>query len=151
MKSKTFSVVVQKNINPYLYLQKIICWAKEDRLTKKWESQKKILARKRTERSNARQLNAIMHNDLNSCRGIFLKKVREGPSYICSACNRLLYRKTVTELKKGKYIIQHIFTGKESRDNKEYICNKCSSRDRSCVKLSITDYSLMKFPQNLNV
>lgn len=89
-----------------------------------------------------------MHNDLNSC---ILKKVREGPSYICSACNRLLYRKTVTELKKGKYIIQHIFTGKESRDNKEYICNKCSSRDRSCVKLSITDYSLMKFPQNLNV
>ena len=75
MKSKTFSVVVQKNINPYLHLQKIICWAKEDRLTKKWEAQKKkILARKRTERSNARQLNAIMHNDLNSCRAYFKKK-----------------------------------------------------------------------------
>ena len=41
MKSKTFSVIVQKNINPYLHLQKIICWAKEDRLTKKWEAQKK--------------------------------------------------------------------------------------------------------------
>lgn len=41
MKSRTFSVVVQKNINPYLHLQKIICWAKEDRLTKKWEAQKK--------------------------------------------------------------------------------------------------------------
>ena len=41
IKSKTFSVVVQKNINPYLHLQKIICWAKEDRLTKKWEAQKK--------------------------------------------------------------------------------------------------------------
>lgn len=63
---------------------------------------------------------------LEFLKGIFLKKVIEGPSYICSACNRLLYRKTVTELKKGKYIIQHIFTGKESRDNKEYICNKCS-------------------------
>lgn len=75
MKSKTFSVVVQKNINPYLYLQKIICWAKEDTLTKKWEAKKKkILARKRTERSNARQLNAIMHNDLNSCRAYFYKK-----------------------------------------------------------------------------
>lgn len=34
-------MVVQKNINPYLHLQKIICWAKEDRLTKKWEAQKK--------------------------------------------------------------------------------------------------------------
>ena len=37
-------------------------------------AQKKILARKRTERSNARQLNAIMHNDLNSCRAYFKKK-----------------------------------------------------------------------------
>ena len=71
MKSKTLSVVVQKNINPYLHLQKIICWAKEDRLTNKWEAQKKILARKRTERINTRQLNAIMHNDLNSCRAYF--------------------------------------------------------------------------------
>lgn len=41
---------------------KITCWPKEDRLIKKWEMQKKnlMLARKRTERSNARQLNAIM-------------------------------------------------------------------------------------------
>ena len=46
MKSKTFSVVVQKNINPYLHLQKIICWAKEDRLTKKWEAQKKNSGKK---------------------------------------------------------------------------------------------------------
>ena len=34
-------------------------------------TKKKILARKRTERSSARQLNAIMHNDLNSCRAYF--------------------------------------------------------------------------------
>ena len=39
-------MVVQKNINPYLYLQKIICWAKEDRLTKKWEAQKKNSGKK---------------------------------------------------------------------------------------------------------
>lgn len=74
MKSKTFSVVVQKNINPYLHLQKIICWAKEEGLPRNGKHKKKILARKRTERSNARQLNAIMHNDLNSCRAYFLKK-----------------------------------------------------------------------------
>ena len=54
--------------------------------------------------------------------------MREGPSYICTVCNRLLYRKTVTELKKGKYNIQHIFTGKHSFDNKEYICNTCSPK-----------------------
>ena len=124
MKSNAFSVVVQKKYNPCLHLQKMICWPKEDRLIKKWEPQnEKMLARKRTERSNAIQLNPIMHSDLNSCLA-----VREGPCYICTVCNRLLYRKTVTELKKGKYNIQHIFTGKHSFDNKEYICNTCSSK-----------------------
>ncbi|XP_068704400.1 uncharacterized protein [Montipora foliosa] len=34
----------------------------------------KMLARKRTERSNARQLNAIIHNGLNSCIASFKKK-----------------------------------------------------------------------------
>lgn len=50
MKSKTISVVVQKNINPYLYLQKIICWAKEDTLTKKWEAKKKKNSGKKEDR-----------------------------------------------------------------------------------------------------
>ena len=54
--------------------------------------------------------------------------MREGPSYICTVCNKLLYRKIVTELKKGKYNIQRNFTGKHSFDNEEYICNTCSSK-----------------------
>lgn len=36
------------------------------------------------------------HN-LDSFITTFHKKVREGPYYICSVCNRILYRKTVQE------------------------------------------------------
>ena len=92
-------------------------------------TKKEKLPARRTERSNVRQSNAVLHKyDLNSCIASFKKKVKEGPSYICSVCNRLLYRRTVIELKKGKYSIQHIFTGKHSFDNKEYICKTCSSK-----------------------
>ena len=59
---------------------------------------------------------------------IFNNKVREGPYYICSVCNRILYRKTVIELKEKKYTIQHVFTGKQSFDNKKYICKTCHSK-----------------------
>ena len=53
---------------------------------------------------------------------------RQGPYYICSVCNIILYRKTVTELKKSKYAIQDFFTGKKSFDNKEYICKTCNAK-----------------------
>ena len=36
----------------------------------------------------------------------FRSKIREGPYYICSICNRILYKKTVIQLKK-KTNVQH--------------------------------------------
>ena len=65
---------------------------------------------------NVRQAKATTHNDLDSCITCFQEKVREGPYYICSVCNRILYRKTVSELKRSKYSIQHLLTGKTSFD-----------------------------------
>ena len=66
--------------------------------------------------------------DLDSCITCFQKKVKEGPDYICSVCNRILYRKNVKELQKSNYDIQHLFTGKKSFDGKEYICKTCNSK-----------------------
>ena len=61
-------------------------------------------------------------NDLDCCI-CFQTKVKEGSYFICSACNRILYRKTVIELKKSNYSIQqHLFIEKKSFDHKEYIC-----------------------------
>lgn len=58
----------------------------------------------------------------------FQKRVKEGPDYIFYVCKRILYRKTATELQKNKYVIQHLFTGIKSFDDKEYICKTCNSK-----------------------
>ena len=59
---------------------------------------------------------------------IFKHKIREGPYYICSVCNRILYRKSVLILLKSKYNSQHFFTNTKSFDGKEYICKTCHSK-----------------------
>ena len=66
--------------------------------------------------------------DLDYCMKLFQSKIREGPYFICSVCNRLLYRKTVILVQESKYNIQHLFTGKKSFDEKEYICKTCHSK-----------------------
>ena len=65
--------------------------------------------------------------DLDHCIKTFQSKIREGPYYVCTVCNRLLYRKTVIILRQNNYSIQHLFTGKKSFDEK-YICKTCHSK-----------------------
>ena len=61
---------------------------------------------------------------------MFHKKIKEGPYYICSVCNRLLYRKSVVLLQKNRYIHanESLFTNIKSFDGKEYICKTCHSK-----------------------
>ena len=61
------------------------------------KEKEEVLVRKRKVASNARLGKATGHNNLDSCLTCFQIKIREGPYYICSVCNRILYRKTVTE------------------------------------------------------
>ena len=49
--------------------------------------------------------NSVQH-DLDHKITAFQTKIREGPYYICSVCNRTLYRKTVIQLKKQMYNTQ---------------------------------------------
>ena len=73
-----------------------------------------------------------MQHDLDSCILRFNNKIGEGPHYICSVCNRLLYRRSVQILQKEKYGTNSsdktLFTGKMSFDSKEYICKTCHSK-----------------------
>ena len=48
--------------------------------------------------------NSVQH-DLDHRITAFQSKIREGSYYICSVCNRILYRKTVIQLKKNKCTI----------------------------------------------
>ena len=70
-----------------------------------------------------------MHVDV--CISQFCQTIKEGPYYVCTVCNRMLYRKSVLIFNKQKYVncnIQNIFTEKLSFDNKEYICKTCHSK-----------------------
>ena len=49
----------------------------------------------------------------------FRSKIREGPYYICSICNRILYKKTVIQLKKKQMYNtqQELFTELYTHDS----------------------------------
>ena len=67
---------------------------------------------------------------LDCCISKFHGRIKEGPYYICSVCNRLLYRKSVKLLEKKKYSLvpKTLFTNIASFDNKQYICTTCRSK-----------------------
>ena len=64
-------------------------------------------------------------HELDYFIAIFHRKIREGPYYICTICNRLLYRKTVILSVESKYSMHHLFTRKKSFDSKHYVCKTC--------------------------
>ena len=92
--------------------------------------------------------------NLDHCISKFQSRTKEGSYYICSVCNRLLYRKSVKLLEKKNYssVPNTLFTDIASFDNKEYICVTCHSK---IVKGKIPCQAvynvcpLMKFQQNL--
>ena len=72
--------------------------------------------------------NSVQH-DLEHKISVFQSKIKEGPYYICSVCNRLLYRKTVIHVNKETYSSQlNVFTDVKSFDNKQYICRTCNTK-----------------------
>lgn len=71
--------------------------------------------------------NNAQHN-VNHHISIFQNKIREGPYYICSVCNTILYRKTVILLKENKYSIHHLFTDNKSFHGQQYICRTCHAK-----------------------
>ena len=80
------------------------------------------------QQKEARKVKANQTHNLDHYITIFQHKIREGPYYICSVCNRILYRKSVIILVKGKYKTPHLFTDTNSFDGKEYICKTCHSK-----------------------
>ena len=72
------------------------------------------------------------HNSLETCLSTFNRKIREGPFYTCTVCNRLLYKRTVKWFVQVKYTsLPELFTGVKSYDGNEYICITC---DKNVIK-----------------
>ena len=67
----------------------------------------------------------------------FEEAIKEGPTYICTSCNRLLYRKSVKCFSLKRYhttqnsILNVCRTKSMSPNSKEYICNTCDKSLKS--------------------
>ena len=62
------------------------------------------------------------------CINQFKTKIREGPHFICTVCNRILYKKSVITCLDEKYPCQTYFNIQPSFYGKQYICNTCHSQ-----------------------
>ena len=62
------------------------------------------------------------------CINQFKRKIREGPYFICTVCNRILYKKSVITYINKKYPCQKYFNIQQSFDGKHYICKTCHSK-----------------------
>jgi hypothetical protein len=74
------------------------------------EKKDRELTKKREAVHQARSVDISLQNDLDHCLSVFRDKIKEGPCYVCSVCQRMLYRRSVVQLKKCKYDIQYVFT-----------------------------------------
>ncbi|VDI78600.1 Hypothetical predicted protein [Mytilus galloprovincialis] len=81
---------------------------------------------KRNRMSKLRQKRSL---DIDHKLRLFRKHISESPEYICTVCNRMLYKSTVVRLKNEKFkfkdMLEKCKTGSQSRDNIEYICKTC--------------------------
>ena len=95
------------------------------------DKKEKYLNAIRNQSGIPRQNRKISKLHVDVCTSQFCQKIKEGPYYVCTVCNRIMYRKSVLIFNKQKYVncnIQNIFTEKLSFDNKEYICKTCHSK-----------------------
>ena len=77
----------------------------------------------------AEKYKSAKSSNLDNCISKINNKIKEGPYYICSVCNRLLYRKSVLLLHKNKYNCgDETMFNDMSFDEKQYICKICHSK-----------------------
>ena len=105
---------------------------KEDLLQKSAEKYKSMDPMKKTDllKQKVEIYNNPLIHDIDYYISRFHNKINEGPYYVFSVSNRLLYRKSVILLQKDKYINvdETLFTDIKSFDDKEYICKTCHSK-----------------------
>ena len=85
-------------------------------------------ARKKKELLSQPSEKLVKARSIKLCINQFKRKIREGPYFICTVCNRILYKKSVITCINKKYPCQTYFNIQQSFDGKQYICNTCHSK-----------------------
>ena len=88
---------------------------------------------------------------------IFHKNISVGPEYICTCCDQLWYRSSVTECNASLYqscsreILDLCLTGLKSIDNTEWICGACHSNLKAGKLPTCAKANKMTFPEKPDV
>ena len=87
---------------------------------------------------------------------LFNKNISVGPEYICTCCDQLWYRSSVTECNASSYKscsreIYLCLTGFKSIDNTEWICGTCHSNLKAGKLPSCAKANKMSFPEKPDV
>ena len=85
-------------------------------------------AKKKKELLSQRNEKLVKAKSVKLCINKFKRKMREGPYFICTICNRILYSKSVITCINEKYPCQTYFSIQQSFDGKQCICNTCHSK-----------------------
>ena len=85
-------------------------------------------AKKKKELPSQPSEKLVKARSVELCIDQFKRKIREGPYFICTVCNRILYKKSVITCINKKYPCQTYFNIQQSFDGKQYICNTCHSK-----------------------
>ena len=84
---------------------------------------------------------------------LFKAVIQEGPTYICTSCNRLLFRGTVTRFSEDEFkddqkvFVNKCRTLKLSHDDLEYICHTCRNALRKGSMPSIAVANCLKLDE----
>ena len=87
----------------------------------------------------------------------FHEKISRGPEYICTCCDQLWYKSSVTKCKVNNYskcqqnIVQSCITGVKSVDNTEWICNTCHLNIKESKVPQCSKTNDMGFPDKPSV
>ena len=83
----------------------------------------------------------------------FHKNIRCGPEYICTCCDKLWYRSSVTKCNVNNYskcpqnIVESCITGVKSVDDTEWICSTCHSNLKDSKLPQCSKANGMTFPK----
>ncbi len=88
---------------------------------------------------------------------LFHKNISIGPEYICTCCDQLWYKSSVTQCNAALYescsreILNLCLTGLKSIDNTEWICSTCHSNLKAGKLPTCAKASKMTFPEKPDV
>ena len=118
------------------------------------EQTRREKAKERMRITRLENVNSFQGSDESSGKSdkisVFKRFIKSGPWFICIACNRSPYRKSVVVFSENKHkeLINNMFHFIPSHDNSFYICNTCAQKlnkyqipcQTVCNKLHIYDF-----------